>query len=73
MIEVAQAVFFFFCQYHSANTQRANRAISGARLDADMSVHSHMVTPMQIHPRRTKQSYLCPPIGAAHTRLQSQE
>lgn len=71
MFEVAQAVFFH--QYHSANTHRANRPISGAPVDADMSVHSHMVTPTQIHPRRTQQSYLCPLNGAAHTWLKSQE
>lgn len=71
MFDVAQAVFFH--QYHSANTHRANRPISGAPVDADMSVHSHMVTPTQIHPHRTQQSYLCPLNGAAHTWLKSQE
>lgn len=69
MAEVAAA--FFSRRYHSANTCRANRHTSGAPVDADISVNSHMATPMQIHPHTGQSSHLCPLKRAAHTWLQS--
>lgn len=59
-------VFFFFGQYHFANTQRANRAISGGLVDGDMSEHSRMVPPTQIHTPEDAELPLSSEQGCTH-------